>query len=120
MGAIPNIGLYNRERQDLMKIKTINDEVILFTKEEAKTALVTYIDEELELFVTKISENKKIELQTLINFKLKQMENALVNLINERIDKITERVVELTINRVVNEEVNKRLELKIQKLKDSL
>jgi len=120
MGRLPNIGVYNSDRQELMKIKTINDEVILFTKEEAKTALVAYIDEELDLFATKISENKRDELQNRINFKLKQMENALVNLINERIDKITERVVELTINRVVNEEVNKRLELKIQKLKDSL
>lgn len=120
MASIPNVFDFNKSRQELMKIKTISDSVVLFTKEEAKAALITYISEELDLFATGLSENHKLELQTRLEFKLIQMENALVNLINERIDKITEKIVELTINRVVNEEVDKRLEDKIKKLKDSL
>jgi hypothetical protein len=120
MGKISNIGVFNSERQELLKIKTFNEDTILFTKEEAKAALVSYIEEELDLFASGINQNRKKELQTRLDFKLNQLENLLVGLINERIDKITERIVSLTINRVIDEEVNKRVELKLKKLKDNL
>ena len=120
MAAIRDLSSYNNDRRELMKIKTANDETILFTKEEAKLALVKYIDEELELMTTAISHDGKAELEGRLNFKLKQMEISLIKHIDEKLDTITEKIVELTINRKVEEEVEKRLELRLQKLKKLL
>lgn len=120
MGKIPNVNEYNFNRQELLKIKNKSDETILFTKEEAKEALISYITDELELFSSRITTNTKVELQQRVDFKLRLMENELVRLINDKVDKITERVVTLITTRVIDEEVNKQLEEKLKKIKDSL
>lgn len=120
MGLIPNIEGVNRHRQEMMKIKTANDEVILFTKEEAKRALMNYINEELDLFSDELGEVTKKEIQGRLTLKLKSIEDSMLKHIDDKIDKITERVFEQIINRKINEEVNIRLEAKLKKIKDSL
>ena len=118
--ALPNFVKFNQDRQELMKIKTINEEVVLFTKEEARNALIKYIDEELDFFASGISRQRKIELEEEINSKLGQMEIGLLRHIDDKIEKITERILEATINRKINEEVEKRLEEKLKKIKKLL
>jgi hypothetical protein len=120
MAHIPNIGVVNTERQKAIKLQTSIDESIVFTHAELRETLRGILDDELNISAQNLAFEKKFELESRLNFKLKQLENSLVNLINERIDKITERIVTLTINRVIEEEVTKRLDDRLKQIKDKL
>lgn len=120
MALIPNISVVNTERQKAIKVQTKIDESIVFTEVELRETLRTLLDDELNISAQNLAFEKKYELESRLNFKLKQLENSLVNLINERVDKITERIVGLTINRVIEEEVSKRLEDRLKQIKDKL
>lgn len=120
MGRIVNLHEWNAERHKAIKIQTAVDESIVFTTEELRETLKHLLIEELSWLANEYTTERKMELEGRINFKLKQIENSLINLVNERVDKITERIVTLTIGRIVEEEINKRLEIKLNKLKESL
>jgi hypothetical protein len=138
MGRIVNLGEWNAERKKtniedstVIRVQKTIDESIVFTAEELRETLKNMLTEELNMLAHDHTIQRKMELEGRINFKLKQIENSLINLVNERenslinlvnerVDKITERIVTLTISRIVEEEVNKRLEIKLNKLKDSL
>jgi hypothetical protein len=111
---------FNAHRQNLLKIKTSADETILFTKEEAKAALITYISEELELFAEIVSKERKKELEDRINYKLKHIETNMFEHIEKKIDRISEEIALRILDRKVNEEVDKRVEAKLEKIKNSL
>jgi len=120
MAALPNLNSYNNDRKELMKIRTANDETILFTKSEAREALVKYITDELDMFANDLGTNVKTELGTRIMFKLTTFEHEMVRHIDNKFDTITEKIVDLILNRKIEEEVNKRVEQKLKKIKDSL
>jgi hypothetical protein len=120
MASIRNLSDFNRNRQELLKIKTVNDEVILFTKTEAREALVKYIDEELDLFNNGIAKETKDKLQERVNFQLKQIENSLMRYLDDKMNKITETIVINSTSRVIEEEVNRRLNIKIEEIKKRL
>lgn len=120
MALLHNIVEYNSKRQDLVKLKITADETILFTKEELREALIKYIDDELSFFVTGISAKRKKELEDRLNNKLVGMEKSLTSYINDRFDVITERIVDQTIGRKIEEEVTKRLNAKLEKIKNSI
>ena len=118
MAHINNITSFNDNRREINKIKTLNDEIILFTKEEAKEALRKYIVEELDLIGDELAKNYKDKIETRLNFKLRGIENTLKEFINNKVEKITERIVEKNINRVIDTEVDRRVELKLKELKN--
>ena len=123
MTKIPNLNDYNsplNARREMLKVKNLNDEILLFSKEEAREALNSYIHDELAFYSDELTKQRKIDLESRINFKLKQIENAMVNHIDDKVNKITERIIELTTTRIFEEEVEKRLELRLKKIKDSL
>ncbi len=120
MSRISNIGQYNLNKQDLIKIKTINDEVILFSKEEAREVLVNYINDEIELFTDDIVKVNRVSMSERVNNKLTKLESSLIQHIDDKINNITEKIVDTILNRKIEEEVNKRVELKLQKIKNAL
>lgn len=120
MARISDIGLFNNERKEFIKVLDAEKNTILFTKEEAREALIRYIDEELELFSNGIADSRKKEINDRVNNKLKNLEEKLMNHINNKIDAVVEGLAERTINRVIEEEVNKRLEIKLTKIKNLL
>lgn len=120
MSKLPNFVDFNKNRQDLLKIRTKADETILFSKEEAKEALVRYIKEELDFFADEISLERKQELEARLMFKFKQIETSMIKHVNDKINSLTERIVSLTTDKIIEREVNKRVDIRLKEIKDSL
>lgn len=120
MARLPNVGHYNEERIKAIKINTILDDAMVLTVDETKKILRDFINEELSFFAEDVIKSRRIEVEERLNFKLKQFENSMIRHIDDKLNKITEHIVSLTINRVIEEEVNKRLEIKLDKIKKQL
>ncbi len=120
MALLPNISAYNNERKELVKFKTLNDEIILLSRGEAIEALVKYISEELDLFTNDLGICAKKELKANLVVKIKEIENAMIKHVDDKINKITERIVAEALDKRIDEEVDKRVEEKLKKIKDSL
>ena len=120
MSMLPDINGYNQSRKDYVKVQNIAGEVILFTKEEAKQALVTYISEELDLLATSVTIEQKIELQHKIDLKIKTIEKTMMDYLSTKFNEISEKIFEATLDFKIEQEVEKRLEEKIQKIRKIL
>ena len=57
----------------------------------------------------------KSKLEERLNFKIKQLEISMINHINEKIDKVTEKIIDIIINRNLEKETEKRVDVKIKK-----
>lgn len=120
MARISDLNSFNSHRKELMKVKTADDNTILFTREEARAALIKYIEDELDLFVGEIGVNVKKRMIEELNVKIKGIEGVLLNHINNKFNDLTEKIVVATIDKEVEKEVDKRLNIKLEKLKKLL
>ncbi len=116
MASIPKLNDYNTNRKDLMKIKTFEDEIILFTKAEARDALIQYIDEELDFFTEGISKHRTDEIVKGVNERLDKFERSLKGHIDDKINSISEKIIEVSTTNMIEQRVNERLREKIQQL----
>jgi len=126
MAQLPRIGEYNRFRQhrhelaDMVKIDMESDEVVYVHKTEIKTLLLEYIENDLDYFSKNASDNIKNEFRERLDTKLKDIESSLNSEINKQFDRLAERIVTATTNRIIEAEVNRRVDEKLQKLKELL
>jgi len=101
MAFIPDNSNFNERRKSeaLIRIKNLNDETVLLTRDEIKEVLIDYL---LELDIveetTGVYKRKIIDvdrsLTNLVNNKTKIMEEGILNLVNARLDDLTEKVLE--------------------------
>lgn len=115
MSTIPNLTNYNKHKQNLVKIQTANEEALLCSKEEIKSILIKHIYDEIDLFGNTNISVFKSKLEERLNFKIKQIEISMVNHINEKIDKVTEKIIDIITNRNLEKETEKRVDVKIKK-----
>lgn len=108
------------ELDNTIKFENKSGDVFVMKPREIKEVINNYLRDELEIFSNEVVGRHKQDIKTRLDFKLKQIENEMVNHFDDKINKITERIVELTMNRKIEEEVEKRLEAKLKKIKDSL
>lgn len=102
------------------KIENKNGDVLLFTPKELRLELKQYIEDELRLFSSDgVADIKKNAIEN-IESKLKLMEKSLLNHIDNKFNKITETIIESILNHKFEEEVNRRLNAKLEKIKNSL
>jgi len=120
MGRLPNLGVINYERSKAIRIQDRVGDAIVVEKEEITEFLKNIIIEEIDLFSTSSVKARTAELENRVSFKLKTLEHSLVELINDRVDKITEKIVELTLSRIIEAEVDKRVSERIEKIKKIL
>lgn len=120
MAHIPRLTDFNEYKKDLIKISKVNDEVVLFTKEEARSVIKTIISDELDLFAAHLSKERKVEIEDRMTFKLKQLELAMVKHVDDKINKITEKIIDLITSRKIEEEVQRRVEEKLKKIRSLL
>jgi len=120
MARISDLLTYNSNKFDNMKIKTASDETVLLSSSEVKEILTKYLNDELDFFAKGITKETKSALTERVNFRLKQIESSLVRHVDDKINGITEKIVSLSTNRVIEEEVNRRVEARLKKIKDSL
>ena len=103
-----------------MKIKTASDETVLLSSGEVKEILTKYLNDELDFFADGITKETKSALMERVNFRLRQIENCLIRHVDDKINSITEKIVSLSTNRIIEEEINRRVEVRLKKIKDSL
>lgn len=120
MASIPKLNDFNTDRKDLMKIKTIEDDIILFTKAEARDALIEYIDEELDFISHGVTQRRVNNIIEDVDRRLRSFEMKLENHISDKINAITERIISNATSRIVEERVNEKLNEKLKKLKTML
>lgn len=94
---------------DSIKFKNKHGDVMVFTPAEAKDVLTQYIHDELELFSDEVVKRNKGVITEKLEFRIKQLEKDIIEHLDDKFLKLTERIVEATIERRVNEEVEKRL-----------
>lgn len=125
MGCIRNLNEFNKERQQLLKVQALSDKTLLFTKDEAKEALLDYL-KELDIVVEITNHtNSKISglnahLQKKVELALTELEKKMFSHIDDKIDSMVEKLFEKIVGRVVEEEVNKRLETKLKNIEKFL
>lgn len=120
MARICNLGEFNAGRYEALEIKTANDETVLMTTDDLKAVMIEYLSEEMNFFADGIHKKDKIKLQERLDFKLKQIETAMVRHIDDKINSITETIISNCTTRIIDGEVNRRVEEKIDKLKKLL
>lgn len=121
MAHISHLEEFNNNRKhELIKVKNINNEIILFSKEEALEALIKYISDDLNFLGNRIAFDKKNELDNKVALKLNSIEKSLLKHIDDKMNKISEKIISSTISRVIEEEVEKRVDIKLKKIKDAL
>jgi len=127
MAFIPDNSNFNERRKSeaLIRIKNLNDETVLLTRDEIKEVLIDYL---LELDIveetTGVYKRKIIDvdrsLTNLVNNKTKIMEEGILNLVNARLDDLTEKVLEKITSKVVEQRVEELLDAKIAKIRENL
>ncbi len=115
MASIVDLGDFNQRNRDLMKIKDINNDVVLFTKREAKEALISYINSELNLI-----EEVEDEVHAIVDIKLALIEKRIEKHISDKMTDLTEKIVTASLTRVIEAEINRRVDEKINKIKNGL
>lgn len=115
---ISNLGDYNTGRYEALKIKTVNDETVLMTTDDLKSVMIEYLSEEMNFFADGIQKKDKIKLQERLEFKLKQIETGMIRHIDDKINGITEKIISNCTNRIIEGEVDRRVNEKLQKLKN--
>jgi len=103
-----------------LNLRVNDDDSAVLTDEEVRLIITELLTEELNFFAHKHVTFRRSEWKKMVDLKIKSLENSLAELINDRVDKITEKIVRETKERVIEAEVQKRLELKLQSLKQSL
>jgi len=111
---------FNKNRKDLIKIKTSSDQTILLTNDEARDIIKEYIADDLDFFSSGISEEVKKKLDIKINTKISKFEASLLKHIDDKFNKVTETIIESILNHKIEAEVNKRLDAKLEKIKKAL
>jgi len=120
MARLANLETFNNNRKDLMKIKNASDEAILMTAEDLKAVMIDYLKTEMDFFADGITKQDKVKLQERLDFKLKQIETGMLRHIDDKLNGITEKIVSNFTNRIIEAEVERRVEAKLQKIKNSL
>jgi len=120
MARLINLEQFNTNRKDLVKIKKLDEETILFTKDEAKEALLEYITQDLKFFSDGLPKYLIDELNHHVVLKLSKFEKEIDSFISTRINEIAEKMVEKTLTRVMEEKINEKVNEKLDKLKSML
>jgi len=118
MASISNLGEFNTGRYEALKIKTANDETVLMSADDLKAVMIEYLSEEMNFFSDGIVKKDKIKLQERLDFKLKQIETGMMRHIDDKINGITEKIISNCTNRIIDGEVERRVNEKLQKLKN--
>lgn len=120
MAAIPSLHIFNKEREEFLKIQTANKETVLFTANEAKEVLQKYFKDELRLFTDHHLRERQTQITTRLDEKLLSFEKRMMEIIDNKFDNLTENIVARITNSKINEEVELRIEQKIKELKKLL
>jgi hypothetical protein len=119
MARIRNVVAFNRDKE-LMKLSVDKDEVVLTTKEELKDFLVTYLEKEMDKVSSTISVSSKKKLIEMIDEKLTRFEGKILNHVEEKMEKVTERIITKILSSEIEGEIKRRVLVKLEEIKQKL
>jgi hypothetical protein len=120
MARIAHLQTINNEKVALLNIARNADESVLVTADETRDVIKNFIIDELSFFADENINFRKSDFEYIVADKINKIELSLNEMINKKFDKLTERIVRETKESVIEAEVNKRLEIKLQKIRESL
>ncbi len=114
MAALTNSFL--TKKRDYLTFNGVESESVILTPEETKRIVSGYIDDE---FGTYIKEQiiAHIKIKQIIDEKMAEIEKHIAAYIDFKIDLLTQGLAEKLITRRFEEEVDRRVDVKIKKLR---
>ena len=120
MARISDLNSFNINRRDndfeTLKFENKNGDVVVVKPQEVKDVLNDFLTSE----INSLGDDIKIKIKDKLDFKIKQVETSLSDHIDEKILRVTERILDKTIDRVIEDEVNRRVMVKLEKIKKEL
>jgi uncharacterized FlaG/YvyC family protein len=120
MARLPSLEDFNLERQDLLKIKTADENTVLMSKSELREVLIDYIDKELDLISSGVTRRRVDEIIEDVDRRLNKFEKTLEKHIDDKINRLTDSIIQKSTTNLIEERVNERLAEKIENLKSLL
>lgn len=121
---LPNLNRFNsdklKERDEYLKIKTVDENTLLLTKDEAKSVLLDYIHDELNLFADSLAKEELRLIDCRIAIKYDKFAESMYKHIDSKINQITERIIAEALSHRIEEEVKKRVAIRLEKIKNEL
>lgn len=125
MARIPRLTDYNDEKKavsdgDVIKVLNKDGDTMLFTTYEAKDILRTYMTTELSMFSIQQTQAHKVDLTHKFNAAFEMFNGEMDNLIRDRVNEVAENIIHQLVDYKIEEEVKKRVEAKLNKIKEQL
>jgi hypothetical protein len=120
MARLSNLPTFNLQRQEYVKLKNIEDETLVMSRDELKQFFVEYLEDDLNKITDNLSKKQKDAFSHLLLSKLSETEHKLLSSLNKKIDSVVENIVSRSTTRIIEEEVNKRVNIKLEKIKNML
>lgn len=102
------------------KFDNKNGDSMVITPKELKGEIDDFLRNELDIYSDLFIAEIKFKLIEKVNKSLKDFEESLSKHIDDKINIITENIISLSTKRIINDEVNKRVEEKLQRIKELL
>ena len=122
MARVPNIDDYNSGRdfrQEPLKLTT-DGETYLVTHKEVKAVLKDYINEELLIHTLETSNEYKKEINRHVKHQFDGFVEEINQLVNQRINQAAEEIVGKLLDYHVKGEIERIVDERLKKIKDSL
>lgn len=124
MSRIPGLYDFNNDRlrakDEYLKIKTVDENTLLLSKDEAKSVLLDYIHDELDLFADGLAKDALRLIDCKISVQYDKFAEETFKHIEAKINQITEKIITEALSHRIEEEVKKRVAIRLEKIKNEL
>lgn len=120
MARIKNVVDFNANRKIIAKIKTTDENMVLIEKDELKLLILDFLNNELDLIVDTVTKEHINAINLNLNKKLDEFAVKVNQHYSDKLDKITEKIVGKYLSRLNEEEIEKRLNERINLIKQKL
>lgn len=119
MARISDLDRFNR-RRDIIQLRLDEENTIIAEKNEIKTMLLNFIEEDDLFFANGLTKETKEAIGNRIDSRLISIEKSLQRDLDDKFDSLAQKIVETSTSRVIEEEVARRVNEKLEKLKKLL
>lgn len=123
MARINDIERFNTRintRRDFIQLNLDEHNTVIVEKNEIKDMILNFIEEDDLFFANGLTRETKNALSNRIETRLNRIEASLQQDLENKFNSIADKIVSASTTRIFNEEVNRRVDEKLQKLKELL
>jgi hypothetical protein len=120
MARLPNLKTQNDNKLRVLNLARTNDDSLVLSTEETKAFVRAYFDEELNVYAVDTVADHKRKLIDTVEERLNRVETEIFKFITNRVNEMTEQIIRETKARIIEAEVNKRVNAKLKKIRESL